>query len=43
VTVPHVVRALMRAGVLRTINEPLTADEVRIVADALGREVLIED
>jgi len=43
VGVPHVIVALMRADVLKTIHEPLTDAEVRIVAAALSREVRIED
>ena len=41
-TVPHVISALMGAGHVKTINDPLTAAEVQIVADRFRRNVQID-
>ena len=41
-TVPHVISALLGAGFAKTINDPLTAAEVQIVADKFRRNVLVD-
>jgi Translation initiation factor IF-2, N-terminal region len=41
-TVPHVISALLSAGLVKTINDPLTAAEVQIVADRFRRNVQID-
>ena len=41
-TAPHVISALLAAGLAKTINDPLTAAEIQIVADKFRRNVLID-
>ena len=41
-TVPLVISALLGAGHAKTINDPLTAAEVQIVANKFRRNVLID-
>ena len=40
-TVPLVISALLGAGIAKTINDPLTAAEVHLVAARFGRNVQI--
>jgi aryl-alcohol dehydrogenase-like predicted oxidoreductase len=41
-TAPHVISALLGAGLVKTINDPLTAADVQIVADRFRRNVQID-
>jgi len=41
-TVPLVISALMAAGRMKTVNDPLTATEIQIVADRFRRTVQID-
>jgi Translation initiation factor IF-2, N-terminal region len=42
-TVPHVISALLDAGRTKTINDPLTAAEIQIVAEKFRRTVRIDE